>query len=515
MSKEISQFLINNGPSLTGDILRHLENTGITQDTARKRLSRRQKGIKSLSGISFPKNARFYYHEWQFGGHQYWDGLYKAVTENSPAYGAAIAAMAAHGGVVPKEFFPIVSAAPLKQKNKTGSDAVLSRLSAVGLLQETQLGDMPVISLRPGLQTPIDLGGLPARMTVQRILLDAIADWARKLGLASYDKISVRERGTSLPQFGTHTFDLCGPSYLAPMVRYKEGKPSPGFFVCDVYLGNLDLAAARGFIRKCVNSRAMKRLPPFLPVVVADGFEPTAFRELRAQGIVATKPSALFGQEVARGLAGLLETLKHASAIAVANPDVIETLFGQLGKIEGAASNLRGALFELIVGHIVSREGAISIDIGRQAHVAQDTSFEIDVFGYAAQEIRLVECKGYAPTHKVDADEVKGWIQTKARRLHKHFRAQDEYQNRQFSFEFWTSGDFTQEAIALADSISAQTDRYTVALVNGPQIRKRLSKVNAKGLGKVFDEHYAKHPISKIMRKYETPDDFGSILDIE
>lgn len=516
MTAEITQFVLQNGPCLTNDVLRFLENTGLTPETARKRLSRRHKAIKTLPGISFPKNARFYYHEEHFGGHKYWDGLYKAVTDGSPAYGPAIAAMTAHGGAVPKEFFPIVSGAPLKQKNKTGSDAVLSRLSAVGLLVERNLCEMPVIVLNQNLQIAVDVAGLPARMIVQQILLDAVAEWARKLGIASYDKISIRERGKELPQFGTHTFDLCGPSYLAPMVRYKSGKPSPGFFVCDVYVGRVDLGVARGFIRKCVNSRAMKRLPPFMPAIVADGYEQQAFKELRANGIIAAKPSALFGREVARGLAGLLQTLLNASAIAASNPEVIETLFSQLGKIEGAAQNLRGALFELIVGHIVSREGAISIDIGSHAHVAENTSFEIDVFSYAAQEVRLIECKGYAPTHKVDAEEVGEWICTKARQLHKHFRALDAYQNRQFHFEFWTSGNFTADALTLAAKVSEETNRYKVTLVNSNEVRSRITKVNANGLGKVFDEHYLKHPLTKMDHKYEVADKFsGLVVDFD
>jgi len=37
--------------------------------------------------------------------------------------------------------------------------------------------------------------------------------------------------------------------------------------------------------------------------------------------------------------------------------------------------------------------------------------------------------------------------------------------------------------------------------------------VNAKGLGKVFDEHYAKHPITKATRKFEAPDKFSSIIE--
>lgn len=44
-----------------------------------------------------------------------------------------------------------------------------------------------------------------------------------------------------------------------------------------------------------------------------------------------------------------------------------------------------------------------------------------------------------------------------------------------------------------------------------PDVRSLITKVNAKGLGKVFDEHYAKHPITKAERKFEALEDFGSV----
>ena len=78
------------------------------------------------------------------------------------------------------------------------------------------------------------------------------------------------------------------------MVRYADGKLKPGFLVADVYLGELDMAAAQSFLRKCESSRAMRRLAPFLPVIVADGFHLDAFKTLRADGIICLK-SALMG----------------------------------------------------------------------------------------------------------------------------------------------------------------------------------------------------------------------------
>ena len=65
----------------------------------------------------------------------------------------------------------------------------------------------------------------------------------------------------------------------------------------------------------------------------------------------------------------------------------------------------------------------------------------------------------------------------------------------------------------MAEAVSNETSRYTVKLMTGPEIRTLITKVNAKGLGKVFDEHYTKHPVSKLVRQYEAPDDFMSVIE--
>ncbi|WP_342075007.1 hypothetical protein [Yoonia sp. SS1-5] len=54
--------------------------------------------------------------------------------------------MIAKGGIVPKEFFPIISGASIKQKKKTGSDAVLARLKGIGFVDELDLGGSPAIA---------------------------------------------------------------------------------------------------------------------------------------------------------------------------------------------------------------------------------------------------------------------------------------------------------------------------------------------------------------------------------
>jgi len=86
--------------------------------------------------------------------------------------------------------------------------------------------------------------------------------------------------------------------------------------------------------------RQNRKIRPFLAMLIAEHFSQEAFSALKQNGIVATQPSALFGQTVGRALRTLLSTLSNAAAAAAANPEVVSILFKDLSSIEGAAGNL-------------------------------------------------------------------------------------------------------------------------------------------------------------------------------
>ena len=80
---------------------------------------------------------------------------------------------------------------------------------------------------------------MQARLVVEDIMLKAVRGWARSLGLVSYDKTKIRGEDAILPQVGAFARDLSAPSYLGGLIeRSTEGKPCPGFLVCDIVLDN-------------------------------------------------------------------------------------------------------------------------------------------------------------------------------------------------------------------------------------------------------------------------------------
>ena len=112
---------------------------------------------------------------------------------------------------------------------------------------------------------------------------------------------------------------------LRPVRRFSEQKLIPGFIVADVVVGaQLDKTSVAAFLRKCELLSHLRKIPQFLPMLIADGFTPEALRECRSSGIITTRPETLFGQDVAHALGDLLQTLSDAAAVAAANPDRIE-----------------------------------------------------------------------------------------------------------------------------------------------------------------------------------------------
>lgn len=521
----IEAILKTDGPCLSSQLCARLEQAGLTNAAARQRLARTNGAVKRLGGLVFPRGARFLYHESTFNSDSYWEALVRDIGEASPAYAAAVAALQARGGIVPRKWWDIVSGSPTRQKGQIASETVLERLEKVRLVALVDIAGIgPCVALAAnGCFRVLDDEELKARLVTEKILLLAIRDWVRKLGLASYDKIALRDDPKGLPRVGTCAWDLTGPSYLHPMVRRAaDGKPKPGFLACDVLVGeSADDKAVAAFVRKCRVMAGLKRLPPFIAVLVADHFSREGFNLGRSHGVMMATPVTLFGREVAAGLAALLQTLTKAAALAVARPELIGELFDKLGRIEGAAANLRGALFELAVGHCVVKLDDGSIDIGRKVSDPQTgQSAEIDVIRVKGdREVWAYECKGHQPTHIVGHKVIEEWLTEKMPLIYRLVRRENRFRESAIHFEFWTCGSFSPEAEALLKEIAGRTRKYAIGWKDGEAVRAYVAMVRPKSVAKMLDEHFFAHPLALIDRRNKSGSpmigdlDLGDLID--
>ncbi|HEY3796708.1 MAG TPA: hypothetical protein VGL58_00010 [Caulobacteraceae bacterium] len=497
------------GPSLSGRICKELEAGGLSSAAARQRISRVRHPVNRLGGLIFPKGAKFLYLDSQRNTRPYWEALIREAQESSPAYAAALAGLLSRGGVVPLRNFPIVCGSPIRQAGHLAAATILDRLTQADLVRIIDVvGIGECVSLGEAFYLRAqDDAALRARLLAEKVLISAVKDWVRKLGVASYDTIRTRDDNEEIPKVGTFAWDLSGPSYLRHMVRRSDssGRPVPGFFVCDLGFGeHFDEAAVAAFVRKCETVGALKKLPPIWSMLVAESFSREAFNTGRSHGVMMATPDTLFGKQVAEGLRQLVDALTRAAAIAVARPEAVGQIFDNLSRIEGAAINLRGPLFEMIVGHCVVKVDGGSIDIGRKVlDRTTGKKLDVDVFRVKGDtEVWAYECKGYQPSEVVKLAAVEHWLTERVARIHDELRFEDRFQSADFHYEFWTTGDFAPDALARLEEAKANTKRYTVGWRDGPAVREYASRVRHKEVLKMLDDHYFNHPIARLSKRY-------------
>lgn len=472
----------------------------VSPEAARKQISRaRGNGVSRLPQNVLPKGEGFLYLQDDWASERFWTSLLADMRATHSIYGIAMGGLMARGGVAQTASFKVVSGAPVAQKRQVPVEGVIQRLTDVGLIERREIGEYgECVALRPAALPSIDSARLRARLLAENVLLDALREWARKLGLASYNSIAIRN-GADAPQFSTFLFDLCGPSYLAPLVTATREGRSPGFLVADVFCDQeLDVHNVQYFIRKVQLLKAMRGVVPFLPVLVADRFTNEALRAGRGPGIVMATTSNLFGEAVAAGLATLIDTLQRAAAVASTNPEKISQLLNALQTIEGGAGNLRGALFEMIVGYLVREVEGNTIDIGeivRDPRTGKQA--EIDVRRIKdKQECWFYECRGKQPTGRITETDVGTWIE-RINRIHAFHRAEPRFQNYKFGFELWTTGGFDDDAIRRLKAEKQKRTKITIDWRDGPQVREYAKKAGRRSILDTLDAHYFKHPLEE------------------
>lgn len=72
----------------------------------------------------------------------------------------------------------------------------------------------------------------------------------------------------------------------------------------------------------------------------------------------------------------------------------------------------------------------------------------MDVRGIKEKQIKVYECRGYQSTTEISGKDIEKWFQ-KVLIIYKGRKEQYPYQNKEFQFEFWTTGKFSADALKI------------------------------------------------------------------
>lgn len=507
MPESVKQALKRVGPCLTSDLIQEFVSQGMSDVAARKKISRSQDDYKRLAGLRFTKNARFIYLDQQFGDEKFWEGLERAFKKSGKSYWCAWVGLRGRGGSCLKDHFPIVSGAPLARKSQMSPERILERLSAIQLLKTiTDDSGVTRIEFVPHEIYKQSEAVMNAILLAESIAIRAVVDWARRLGLGSYGKFHTRADDPK-PVVSSVVWDISAPSYIRPLVRISDGKAKPGFFVCDVNLNDaINADYVEMFIRKHDMASAPLGVGPIMPMLIGEVFTEEAFSLAKRKGILATTIENLFGKEVAKALHELIKLLSDLGARAAVDPTKIQVVMDTLSKIEGAATNVRSSLFEVVIGSLVKDIEGGFLTIGEKVRHWERGEAEIDVqLRRDDKSLLVIECKSKIPGARVTLAEVQHWLENRVPLIYS-ILSDDGYSKNRFNFEIWSNGPFNDDAVewleAKAPEINAANlGAFTVGWKTGDALKSYSQAAHAAVFRKILRNHYFNHPLSKAARE--------------
>ena len=493
MADQIESYLSKHGPSRSSLVVTALRSSGLSAEAARQRISRARQPVRRFPVPMLPKREAFLYLEKDRNSELFWTNFLRDLRATGSVYGAAIDGMIARGGLIRCDQFPVISSAPiLPIEGQLSVELVAKRLVQSGFMKEAYLDNVAhyELPLSLAISSP---ARLKARDLVERILLDGMREWARKIGLASFNTVRIR-MDPDLRPIGPFAFDLAGPSYLLPL----QGAGKPGFLVADVFAeGRLTADEVQFFIRKAKMLRSTLNDIGILSIIVAEEFSGEALTAGHAAGVAMATPKDIFGKRVGAAISALLEVLNNAAAYASSSPERLMSLMDNLFDIEGRNGNLRGVLFELVSGYLARRDAA-SIDMNIIAKdPATGNTADIDVLKVTHQSasVTAIECKGKEPGGALSIAEVEEWLR-KIPTFRAHFRGHSSFREAEHRFEIWTSGTINQDALALLEHEKAKRTKAPIAWKDGQSVLQLATAGKEKGISDALKQHFLRHPLS-------------------
>lgn len=516
----IEQYLHDHGPQLSSVIADHLvDRLGISHAAARKRISRKTADqVKRLSLIKFPRNESFLYLPSQFASEWYWGALSAVLHLNNTAYGAALNALISRGGLTLERHFHIISGSPEKQKGHVPSSAVLERLLSAGLVRKlpSDIGGSVISIRRTDLQIEEHILDFRWRLFAEKILIDSISTWLKKLGLVSYGSIQSRDDDPA-PKVGTFFWDVTAPTYLSPLTgKSRNGSVKPGFWVCDVHFGStFDEIAASVFIRKCKTFRALRNVGSCVQMVVASKFSGEAFALLKSNGIVAATIENLFGVEAAHALKSLRDTLVSASKYEFLNSEQLRETIEKLKHVQGERGKLKGTLFEFLIADVV-RKTAIGLSQLRLNHIIKHNKeqAEIDVLAYSeGRHVRFIEAKAYNPHFPLNKAQVERWLNHNIKVAYRAAEAHDDWKRVPKIFELWTCAPLDDDTLELVEAEKLKNrNKYQIIVRQKDELILEFNEAKNGGLSKLLKEYFLPERPSLPSQPQRPVDDSEEVL---
>lgn len=484
---DIEQYIKKYSVVSSKQIIKHFLSLGENSTRIRKAISRLQTPYNKLKFIHLSNNAQILYYKDIWKTTDFCNKVTLILREENSVYAMALDAIKARGGFIVEKYFPIISGSG-EQKKHIWPNKIKDNLISAGLLTR----DNNILYLTEYIDS-IKLSVNPYCIQEQ-IILQLVEDWLKKLNFIAYKKTCHKQLSGDLPKFATTYWDITAPSYLLPLMQNNL----QGSVLCDLFLNEItDISQIQYVMKKLELLSISKRIPKHLPIIIAPSFSKNAFIELKRNGIIPASFDNLFGMETAKLFTDLYFSLQNLAAAVTRDPNKVYTIFTKIAAFESISNQIRGPLFEMICVHYVHSSNLGYIENGKSIFCNKLRKYlEIDIINESPKEVFIVECKGYLPNHLIEYSEVKEWLSNIYQIRQELISTNQANINKKFIFNFWTSSDFTAEALSLLENTKDKA-QFEIRWKNGENLKNSIKEKGLKGAEKMLKDYFFKNYLNK------------------
>ncbi len=473
----IETILLKHGPMMSSELARHLEIVeSIPNNTASQKVSR-SGDILKIKGFYTSNQSFCYLKEHENSGDLY-NRFVQSLYDNGRKYWYSINALKLHGGILNQRFLECYTNYPIIElKGHLPFNKIMQKFVTEGIL----VYNGTYYSLAPKFE--IDRTSSVAHRTIEMIkenILSSFESLVKNTGIISF------KSGEQFAEYGKFRWAFKGVSNITGLIQ--NGKS--GFLLADIIIGTpIYENDVLFFLEKLGHIQSYKNAPRIIPFLIVDSLDKKALSLLKQKGIVVGFIGELFGQKYAETIKELVAILMNAGASLKQSPDKYLDLIKELKKYnEGLVNNIRGALFEYMVGHIHSTDSQ-SIDIGREI-IDNKSRHEMDILAIYSNKIVIAECK--AKKSKVDLEAINNWIEVKIPAFKTWFDKQETYKKKNLEFEFWSTSGFTDDAEARLKRFSDSVQIYKVSYYQSTEMTDIAKSMDNKKLKEALENFFLK-----------------------
>lgn len=473
----IEKILYNHGPMMSSDLAKYLEKAdSIPNNTASQQISRSRK-IEKIKGF-YTSNQSFCYLKEHESNGIFYEKFIKSLYDNGRKYWYSINALRLHGGILNQKFLECYTNYPvIALKGHLPFNKIMQKFVIEGIMVYN--GSYYSLAPKFGLNRTSSVAHKTIEM-IKEDILSSFHNLVKNTGIISFNT------GELFAEYGKFRWAFKGVSNITGLIQNGHS----GFLLADIIIGNsIYENDVRFFIEKLGHIQSYKNAPRIIPFLIVDNLDKKALSLLKQKGIVVGFIGELFGQKYADTLKELVTILSNAGANLKKSPEKYLDLIKELKRYnEGLVNNIRGALFEYMVGHIHSID-CKSVDIGREI-VEDKARHEMDILATYGNKIVIAECK--AKISKVDLEIIDNWINIKIPAFKIWFDKQETYKKMNLEFEFWSTSGFTNDAEARLKRFSESVKTYKVSYFQSTEMREKAISMDNKKLKEALDNFFLK-----------------------